>query len=252
DQAGGTTNGGHPAKEEEEELKSVKIPRGSIPTYLPGDVLKEVAPSLLKTPESSGIVDSHPRLVQSTKTNLEASSSQRPAAELKKLLKANTLDMGDLSHRLEREKQRGQSVEVSDSTDKHDSPRPVERLSESKSPTGSSLTNAHKPAFTFNRDTDLLKMKRTCLRHSESDRTSDSSPQSNHMYTSTKRNQEVVPSSVSNTSEDKKVLSRQEELKERARLLLEQARRDAAMKAGNKSTSNAQSPTHSPQIVDVS
>lgn len=30
------------------------------------------------------------------------------------------------------------------------------------------------------------------------------------------------------------MLSRQEELKERARLLLEQARRDAAMKAGNK------------------
>lgn len=49
-----------------------------------------------------------------------------------------------------------------------------------------------------------------------------------------------------------KVLSRQEELKERARLLLEQARRDAAMKAGNKSNASAQSPTHAPQIIDVS
>ncbi len=93
--------------------------------------------------------------------------------------------------------------------------------------------------------------------------------------------QEVVPAPVSNTSEEKvkeimlmqsgytsitllhsklnetsfcglqRVLSRQEELKERARLLLEQARRDAAMKAGNKSTTNAQSPTNTPPI-DVS
>lgn len=36
-----------------------------------------------------------------------------------------------------------------------------------------------------------------------------------------------------------KALSRQEELKERARLLLEQARRDAAMKAGNKNVLNS-------------
>lgn len=39
-----------------------------------------------------------------------------------------------------------------------------------------------------------------------------------------------------------RVLSRQEELKERARLLLEQARRDAAMKAGNKNIPNSASP----------
>ncbi|XP_030643310.1 EH domain-binding protein 1 [Chanos chanos] len=50
---------------------------------------------------------------------------------------------------------------------------------------------------------------------------------------------------------DMKVQSRQEELKERARLLLEQARRDAAMKA-SKNTSNALSstPTRAPQITD--
>lgn len=36
-----------------------------------------------------------------------------------------------------------------------------------------------------------------------------------------------------------RVLSRQEELKERARLLLEQARKDAAMKAGNKNIPNS-------------
>lgn len=40
-----------------------------------------------------------------------------------------------------------------------------------------------------------------------------------------------------------KVQSRQEELKERARLLLEQARRDAAMKTGNKSPVGISLPT---------
>lgn len=47
-----------------------------------------------------------------------------------------------------------------------------------------------------------------------------------------------------------RVLSRQEELKERARLLLEQARRDAAIKAGSK---NAPATTaRSSSVSDVS
>ncbi|XP_075960268.1 EH domain-binding protein 1 isoform X6 [Anarhichas minor] len=50
---------------------------------------------------------------------------------------------------------------------------------------------------------------------------------------------EPTPAPVSSPPAEKKVLSRQEELKERARLLLEQARRDAAMKAGNKSVPNS-------------
>lgn len=52
-----------------------------------------------------------------------------------------------------------------------------------------------------------------------------------------------------------KALSRQEELKERARLLLEQARRDAAMKAGNKSVPNtgvAAIPGRGTNVCDVS
>lgn len=51
-----------------------------------------------------------------------------------------------------------------------------------------------------------------------------------------------------------KVLSRQEELKERARLLLEQARRDAAMKAGNKNVPNsaAAAPNRAGGVCDVS
>lgn len=51
-----------------------------------------------------------------------------------------------------------------------------------------------------------------------------------------------------------RVLSRQEELKERARLLLEQARRDAAMKAGNKNVPNSavSAPNRATNICDVS
>lgn len=48
-----------------------------------------------------------------------------------------------------------------------------------------------------------------------------------------------------------RMLSRQEELKERARVLLEQARRDAASKAGNKQNINAAAPLCNRQISDV-
>lgn len=49
-----------------------------------------------------------------------------------------------------------------------------------------------------------------------------------------------------------RVLSRQEELKERARLLLEQARRDAAMKAGGKSATTANTSGSAANACDVS
>uniref|UniRef100_A0AAX7T6E2 EH domain binding protein 1 n=1 Tax=Astatotilapia calliptera TaxID=8154 RepID=A0AAX7T6E2_ASTCA len=77
-------------------------------------------------------------------------------------------------------------------------------------------------------DADLIKKKRASLRHSESEPASDTS--------SSPVNHTDAPVKQVNTHE---VLSRQEELKERARLLLEQARRDAAMKAGSKYISNS-------------
>uniref|UniRef100_A0A8C2FXL7 EH domain binding protein 1 n=1 Tax=Cyprinus carpio TaxID=7962 RepID=A0A8C2FXL7_CYPCA len=263
-QGAAATNGDHGVKEEQE-VKSVMTGggSGSLSTS-PGEVLKDVAPSLrastadCDSPAAPTVTEPHPRPAQSNRTSLETTTSQTPTAEQKKLLKADTLDVGDLSHRLEREKESRQSggltaADTRDSREQHETPRPGERQTESGSPrwqTGSSLTNTHKLGFTYNRDTDLIKKTRASLRHSESDSTSDSSAQTNHTHTPAKLTQEVVPTAVSNTSEEKKVLSRQEELKERARLLLEQARRDAAMKAGNKSTTNAQSPTHTPQIID--
>ncbi|XP_059374872.1 EH domain-binding protein 1-like [Carassius carassius] len=259
-QGAAETNGGHGVKEEQE-VKSVITGggSGSLSTS-PGEVLKDVAPSLRASTTdrdfSAAPTVTEPQLrpAQSNRTILETTTSQPPTAEQKKLLKADTLDMGDLSHRLERKEESGQSggltaADTRDSREQHETPRPGERLTESGSlkwQTGPSLTNTHKLGFTYNRDTDLIKKKRASLRHSESDSTSDSSAQTNHTHTPVKLSQEVVPTAVSNTSEEKKVLS----LKERARLLLEQARRDAAMKAGNKSTTNAQSPTHTPQIID--
>lgn len=47
------------------------------------------------------------------------------------------------------------------------------------------------------------------------------------------------------------MLSRQEELKERARVLLEQARKDAALKAGNRQFSSSVVPGRSKQLTDV-
>lgn len=49
-----------------------------------------------------------------------------------------------------------------------------------------------------------------------------------------------------------RVLSRQEELKERARLLLEQARRDAAMKAGSRSATATNTSSKAANACDVS
>ncbi|XP_049593065.1 EH domain-binding protein 1 isoform X4 [Syngnathus scovelli] len=144
------------------------------------------------------------------------------------LLKAKTLDLSDLPQKsdAERPQQRSQAAG---------------EQSSSITPTGghpSSLSPTHqKLGFSYNRDADLIKKKRASLRHSESEPVSDTGAAVNHTEALTK--QEPAPAPVSSPPSEKKTLSRQEELKERARLLLEQARRDAAMKAGNKSVPNA-------------
>ncbi|XP_070697465.1 EH domain-binding protein 1 isoform X2 [Pempheris klunzingeri] len=153
------------------------------------------------------------------------------------LLKANTLDLSELPQRVDREmeKERQQKDEVGDdSRDGSTEPGSPTRRGASSS----SSPSHQKLGFSYNRDADLIKKKRASLRHSESEPASDtSSPPVNH--TDTLPKQEPTPAPVSSPLAEKRVLSRQEELKERARLLLEQARRDAAMKAGNKSVPNS-------------
>ncbi|XP_056623231.1 EH domain-binding protein 1 isoform X6 [Triplophysa dalaica] len=253
----GTTNGGHGENAEQEVLSVVT--RGGSLFAAPG----EAASSLRPSPAVSSGLDStvasepHPQPGQCIRTTLDTSTSQ-PDPEQKRLLKADTLDMGDLSHRVAREKEIVQSggltpEDTKDSREQNEPSGTGEKLAESGLPTwhtGPSLVNKNKLGLTYNKDADLIKKKRASLRHSESDSTSDSSIHTNHTHISVKQVKEVVPAPASNTSEEKRVLSRQEELKERARLLLEQARRDAAMKAVNKSNTSAQSPTQTLQIVD--
>uniref|UniRef100_A0A3P8UCK6 EH domain binding protein 1 n=1 Tax=Amphiprion percula TaxID=161767 RepID=A0A3P8UCK6_AMPPE len=143
------------------------------------------------------------------------------------LLKANTLDLSELPQRVEKE-------EVGEDRVEGEPASPTRRGTSSSSPPHQKL------GFSYNRDADLIKKKRASLRHSESEPSSEtSSAPVNHTEIPIK--QEPTPAPVSSPPAEKKVLSRQEELKERARLLLEQARRDAATKAGNKNVLNSSS-----------
>ncbi|XP_042288983.1 EH domain-binding protein 1 isoform X7 [Thunnus maccoyii] len=153
------------------------------------------------------------------------------------LLKAHTLDLSELPQRVDREmeKERQQYDEVGEK--RRDGGMEPGSPTRRGAPSSSSPPH-QKLGFSYNRDADLIKKKRASLRHSESEPASDtSSPPVNH--TDMPPKQEPTPAPVSSPPAEKKVLSRQEELKERARLLLEQARRDAAMKAGNKNVPNS-------------
>ncbi|XP_036979770.1 EH domain-binding protein 1 isoform X3 [Acanthopagrus latus] len=177
-----------------------------------------------------------PRTALSASATDSAHTAPSSSEDRGSLFKANTLDLSELPQRVEREmeKERQQKDEVGEER--------KEGSTEPGSPTRrgaafSSSPSHQKLGFSYNRDADLIKKKRASLRHSESEPASEtSSPPVNHTETPPK--QEPTPAPVSPPAE-KRVLSRQEELKERARLLLEQARRDAAMKAGNKNVPNS-------------
>lgn len=192
----GTTNGGHGENAEQEVMSEVTSGGSLSATPV------EVAPSLRPSPGvSSGrdftvASEPHPRPAQCARTALDTSTIQS-APEQKRLLKADTLDMGDLSHRVEREKEKVQSggmtpADTRDSRERNDPPRTGKKQTESPAwHTGPSLANANKPGLTYNKDADLIKKKRASLRHSESDSTSDSSVQTNHTHTPVKINVQV-------------------------------------------------------------
>ncbi|KAJ8250282.1 hypothetical protein COCON_G00222040 [Conger conger] len=144
----------------------------------------------------------------------------------RRLPKAHTTDLGQLQARMEL---RPPPPPI---TAAHGAGR--ERPGEAEP--GASRAPPLKPAVSGDRDAELAKQRRAGLRHCESDATSDTSAPSNHTDAPTKPTQVVTSPQLPNATEEKKAQSRQEELKERARLLLEQARRDAAMKAGSKHT----------------
>nr|XP_030733211.1 EH domain-binding protein 1 isoform X4 [Globicephala melas] len=168
----------------------------------------------------------------------------------KRLLKTETLELSDLYNSdkkdvsppficEETDEQKLQDIDISSNLEqeKLENSRPLECRSDPESPVKKpSLSPTSKLGYSYNRDADLAKKKRNSLRQTESDSDADRTIL-NHANHSAKTVQH-------------RMLSRQEELKERARVLLEQARRDAAFKAGNKQNTNAATPLCNRQLSD--
>uniref|UniRef100_A0A8C3RWI9 EH domain binding protein 1 n=1 Tax=Chelydra serpentina TaxID=8475 RepID=A0A8C3RWI9_CHESE len=179
----------------------------------------------------------------------------QPLLGRKKLLKVDTLDLSDLPHISDQKKDESPTV-VCEDTDKkrHQSSDTTISFSEQeklrhtvstesrRSDPGSpvqkpSLSPTSKVGYSYNKDADLIKKKHASLKQIETDSATDTRTVINHADQTAKTAQQ-------------RMLSRQEELKERARVLLEQARRDAALKAGNKQITSTITPAHAKQLSD--
>uniref|UniRef100_A0AAY4DMR9 EH domain binding protein 1 n=1 Tax=Denticeps clupeoides TaxID=299321 RepID=A0AAY4DMR9_9TELE len=206
----------------EKEVVLVRGPDFSTPVSAVLPALEQPPPrSVPSSPVPSPCsVNTHPKpmprtsiLSESRDLNITPAVT-RPISERRTLLKADTFDVADLSQRMDRRLQEASLSPGQEKSHQRTNEAHTEGLQPGSPTHKPGLSPTHKLGFSYNRDADLIKKKRASLRHSESD-SADSIPSQNH------------------TNHDK-VQSRQEELKERARLLLEQARRDAALKAGNK------------------
>lgn len=165
----------------------------------------------------------------------------------KRLLKAENLELSDF-HVSGKKKdvsppsvceQKLQTVNTSSDweQEKIENSRPSECKSDGESAIKNpSLSPPSKLGYSYSRDADFTKNVCASLRQAESDPDSDRNTL-NHADPSTRAVQQ-------------RMLSRQEELKERARVLLEQARRDAAVKAGSKQTGSTAPPLCSRQLSD--
>ncbi|KFO84470.1 EH domain-binding protein 1, partial [Buceros rhinoceros silvestris] len=178
----------------------------------------------------------------------------QPTLGRKKLLIADTLDLSDLAHVSDQKEDLSPTVacedndkkrhQSSDSTVGFSEPEKLGCIGSSESTradpgspvTKPSLSPTSKLGYSYNKDTDLAK-KPHAPRLAESDSDSDARTALNHADQTAKTAQQ-------------RMLSRQEELKERARVLLEQARRDAALKAGNKQLTNTIIPARNKQLND--
>ncbi|XP_036402374.1 EH domain-binding protein 1 isoform X2 [Megalops cyprinoides] len=234
-------------------------PSGDRPPSLPALVSAPThgspPPSLSTTSEPDPKARPAPRSLPGTR---ERDSPDRPVPGQRRLLKVDVQDLSDLQ--VTAEEDRGERVGAAPPWRVGEGERTKERAVESDGqgpgpapPTHRAGTSPpHKLGFSYNRDADLIKKKRASMRQAESDTTADTSVPNNHTGIPSKLKQEETPALLCNSTDEKKVQSRQEELKERARLLLEQARRDAAQKAGSKHTANAQAAAlpRPPHITD--
>ncbi|KAM8810316.1 EH domain-binding protein 1 isoform 2-T2 [Eudromia elegans] len=209
-------------------------------------------PDAQKSPQSSGRTSASE---EAGKGGSADTSQAQPALGKKKLLKADTLDLSDLQrvsdHQEDvspagpREDGDGKRHQSSDSPvgfseqEKPGHPGSPESADGDPSSPGKkpSFSPTSKLGYSYNNDADLVRKKRASLRQGEPDSDPDARAALNHADPSAKTAQQ-------------RMLSRQEELKERARVLLEQARRDAALKAGNKQLTDTVAPARNKQLND--
>ncbi|XP_032910214.1 EH domain-binding protein 1 isoform X6 [Catharus ustulatus] len=205
-----------------------------------------------KSQQSSGRTSASEEIGKCSSTD---TTQVQPVLGRKKLLITDTLDFSDLAHVSDQKEDMSPTVTCEDNNKKrHQSSDSTPGFSEQEklgcigstestradpsSPvTKPSLSPTSKPAYSYNMDTDLAKKPHASPRQTESDSDSDARTALNHADPTAKTAQQ-------------RMLSRQEELKERARVLLEQARRDAALKAGNKQLSSTLIPARNKQLND--
>lgn len=184
-----------------------------------------------------------------------AQSQAQPLQGRKKLLKADTFHFNDLALASDTEEEASSTALCENMNDQR--PKTLCQISglleqkmqstvgpmEYWSPQAGlqvikpTLSPTCKLGYSYNRDADLAKKKRASLRQTESLPDPNTRPDVNHVEEPAESTQQ-------------RMLSRQEELKERARVLLEQARRDAALKAASKQITNAVTPPRSKQLTD--
>ncbi|XP_054677270.1 EH domain-binding protein 1 isoform X18 [Grus americana] len=187
-------------------------------------------------------------------TSIDMTQAQ-PTLGRKKLLIADTLDLSDLAHVSDQKEDVSPTVacedndkkrhQSSDSTIGFSEQEKLGRIGSTESTradpgspvTKPSLSPTSKLGYSYNKDMDLAKKPHASPRQTECDSDNDARTALNHADQTAKTAQQ-------------RMLSRQEELKERARVLLEQARRDAALKAGNKQLTNTIIPARNKQLND--
>ncbi|XP_068262241.1 EH domain-binding protein 1 isoform X6 [Nyctibius grandis] len=205
-----------------------------------------------KSQQSSGRTSASEDVGKCTSTD---TTQAQPALGRKKLLIADTSDLSDLAHVSDQKEDTSPIVACEDNDkERHQSSDSTIGFSEQEklgcigsaestredpgSPvTKLSLSPTSKLGYSYNKDTDLAKKPHASPRQTESDSDNDARTALNHADQTAKTAQQ-------------RMLSRQEELKERARVLLEQARRDAALKAGNKQLTNTIIPVRNKQLND--
>ncbi|XP_030304446.1 EH domain-binding protein 1 isoform X3 [Calypte anna] len=178
----------------------------------------------------------------------------QPTLGRKKLLIADALDLSDLAHVSDQkedvspmvacednDKRRHQSSDSTIGFSEQEKLGCIGSTESTRADPGSPVTKLSlsptQLGYPYNKDMELGKKTHTSPRQTESDSDNDARSALNHADQTAKTAQQ-------------RMLSRQEELKERARVLLEQARRDAALKAGNKQLTNTIVPARNKQLND--